>query len=180
MRVVHKFGGTSVGDARSISGVANILLDQRRIGDPVVVVSAMSGVTDGLVEGARAAASADKGAYGDAIEGLRNRHEQAAASLLEDRGERGRFVEILEAYVDRVGQLFGSIAVLGELTARTNDAVVCIGEQLSANLLAAVLRSRHANAEATMPSVWRRLFSRRPTSALRCGSSDRQMRRPFR
>ncbi len=148
MRVVHKFGGTSVGDARSIAGVADIVFGKCRLEDPVVVVSAMAGVTDCLVEGARAAAAGDEEAYSEALRTLRTKHARAATFLLRDSSEMERYEKLLEEQVDRVGQLFRSISVLGELTARTCDAVVCVGERLSANLLAAVLRNRGVDADA--------------------------------
>jgi aspartate kinase len=66
MRVVMKFGGTSVGSAAAIRQVARIVDESRRDHQVVVVVSAMNApdlrTTDSLIAAARAAAAGDGGA----------------------------------------------------------------------------------------------------------------------
>ena len=78
--IVHKFGGTSVGDAERFSGVADILIEKHGLEngaapcDAVVVLSAMSGATNQLIAGARAAAEGRDVGYRDIKAGLLSRH----------------------------------------------------------------------------------------------------------
>ena len=80
---VLKFGGTSVNDAKAIAQVAAIVADQLKT-DPnvVVVTSAMRGVTDLLIDSAKAAAAGDRQTYRDARLTLIARHHDAAEALV--------------------------------------------------------------------------------------------------
>ena len=145
--LVHKFGGTSVGSADRIAAVAGIIAASHAEGQTVVIVSAMSGTTDRLIAAARAAASGDAEAARVALAWIEETHYEAVDCLLvgEERLNVHRQIKELLGWVERV---LDSIAVLGELTARTYDAVICHGEQLSASILAAVLRQLGVNAPA--------------------------------
>lgn len=172
---VFKFGGTSVGSAESIARTADIVLNHRKetariglpaaldasvTGDPrndskalfndaiVVVVSAMSGVTDQLIEGARAAAEGDVLRPRQIKAELLHRHLEVVDTLLSGSAERYDITGVIEECLHELERLYRSIAVLGELTARGRDAVASLGEQLSSRLLAAVLRQRGVRAEA--------------------------------
>ncbi|MGC8837993.1 MAG: aspartate kinase, partial [Anaerolineae bacterium] len=80
---VLKFGGTSVGDARCFAQVADIVLQAREAhGEVVVVVSAMSGVTDALLDAARAAARGDEGAWLTTLRSLRAKHMEVLEALV--------------------------------------------------------------------------------------------------
>src|SRR5512144_2947823 len=81
--LVMKFGGTSVGGAAAIESLAAITCDQRAAwGQVVVVVSAMSGVTDLLIEGAKTAAGGDRLTYLGIARQLRDKHAAALAELV--------------------------------------------------------------------------------------------------
>jgi aspartokinase/homoserine dehydrogenase 1 len=151
--IVHKFGGTSVGDAGCFSNVADIIVDRHQTGQgddnpgTVVVLSAMSGVTNQLIAGARAAAEGRAAAYREIKAQLLSRHLEVVEALLRDgltRLEVGGFVEDQLHDLER---LYRSIAVLGEVTARGYDTVSAFGEQLCVNILAAALRERGLRAQ---------------------------------
>ncbi|RPI26163.1 MAG: aspartate kinase [Acidobacteria bacterium] len=151
--IVHKFGGTSVGDATRFARVADIVArchkrhEAAQPEETVVVVSAMSGVTDQLIAGARAAADGQDAVYCGIKASLLNRHLQVVESVLADSRERPEALRWVEDRLYDLERLCGSIAVLGELTARGRDAVASFGEQLSAYMLAAVLRDRGVPAQ---------------------------------
>jgi aspartokinase/homoserine dehydrogenase 1 len=147
---VHKFGGTSVADAECFIRVASIVAG--RTGRPVVVVSAMAGVTDALIRGAQLSAGGDTTEPRRILRELEARHAVVAEELL-DVPERTRFEDHLEERVEEIGRLYDSLSVLGELTPRSRDAVMGFGEQLSAALLAAVLRARGLRAEAVSATM---------------------------
>ncbi|MFQ5813603.1 MAG: aspartate kinase [Anaerolineae bacterium] len=152
--IVHKFGGTSVGDAPRFASVADIVIERHNqtngaaTGETVVVVSAMSGVTNQLIAGARAAAEGKDTAYREIKAGLLSRHLDVVETLLNHSPERLEVGGLVEDRLHELERLYRSIAVLGELTVRGCDAVTSFGEQLSANILAAVLRDRGVRAQA--------------------------------
>ena len=152
--IVHKFGGTSVGDAQRFAGVADILLahhdraGSRAAAQTVAVVSAMSGVTNQLIAGARAAAEGCDSEYREIKAGLLTRHLEVVESLLTRSRERLDVGGLVEDQMHELERFYRSIAMLGELTARGGDAVASFGEQLSSSILAAVLRERGMRAQA--------------------------------
>ncbi len=156
--IVHKFGGTSIGSADRMANVADIVVEQhsRTDGTPqggtVVVVSAMSTVTNQLIAGAWAAAEGDDAAYRRTKAGLLEKHLGVVEALLADSPERVDVAGLVEDRLHELDRLYRSIAVLGEVTPRGLDTVASFGEQLSSNLLAAVLRGRGVRAEAISAS----------------------------
>ena len=152
--IVHKFGGTSIGDAQRFASVADIVLaHHNHSGNPVsaqtvVVVSAMSGVTNQLITGARAAAEGRDSVYREIKAALLIRHLEVVETLLTRSRERLDVGGLVEDKLHELERFYRSIAMLGELTPRGNDAISSFGEQLSSNILAAVLRERGARAQA--------------------------------
>ena len=146
--IVQKFGGTSVVDVKCFDSVADIITKRQDSGEAIVVVSAMSGVTDQLIAGARYAAAGDGTACQQVQSSLLSKHRDVVETLLDGSEEKPKLHAFIEDRLEALERFYSSIAVLGELTARANDAVVCFGEQLSANILAAVLRKRDAAAQA--------------------------------
>ena len=151
--IVHKFGGTSIGDPERISKVADIIIHHATqasgtISGTVVVVSAMSAVTDRLIQSARAAARGDDSLYGEIKAGLLHRHLAVVESLLPPGTTRLEIGGFIEDKLNELERFLRSIAMLGELTARGRDIVVSFGEMLASTILAALLRQRGAISEA--------------------------------
>jgi bifunctional aspartokinase / homoserine dehydrogenase 1 len=147
--IVHKFGGTSVGDAQRFARVADILIEHHAASaETAVVVSAMSGVTNQLIAGARAAAEGRDTVYREIKAGLLSRHLDVVETLLDHSPERLELGGLIEDRLHELERLYRSIAVLGELTVRGSDVVTSFGEQLSVSILAAVLRERGVRAQA--------------------------------
>ena len=146
--VVMKFGGTSVGDGERILRAARIVAREATTGGtPVVVVSAMEGVTDALIRAARAAAHHKSDLLHRTIAELYSRHEGAARKVAAP-GERGTLLTEVRALVREFENLCSAIQVLGELTPRGLDAVASLGERLSVRLLATAVRREGAPARA--------------------------------
>lgn len=147
MRVL-KFGGTSVGNADAFAQVATIVASARQQDSQVVVVtSAMSGVTDILINAAKAAAAGDRRPYREARDELMAKHQMVAGQLIGDGVERAALGRLFEARLAAFERLCRSVEVLGELTARGLDVISGVGERLAAPLLAAVLRAHGVAAE---------------------------------
>ena len=146
--LVLKFGGTSVGDAKAIAQVAQIIAETKEQ-DPntVVVTSAMRGVTNILIAAAHAAADGDEQPYRDARSELLLKHQIVAGQLIEDGVERAAYGRMIDDRLRSFERLCHSIHVLGELTVRGLDVVSGLGERMAAPLLAAVLRANGVEAE---------------------------------
>jgi aspartokinase/homoserine dehydrogenase 1 len=139
---VMKFGGTSVGDAPSIERVIEIIRSASRQSDLLVVVSAMSGVTNKLVAAASQAEAGDHKAVAPILVELRGRHEAAVNALIHSAEERSRIGRKMEELFQAGQRLCEGTLLLGELTPRTRDAISSLGERLSVLLVAAALAER--------------------------------------
>jgi aspartokinase/homoserine dehydrogenase 1 len=145
---VMKFGGTSVGDASCIEQVVAIVRAAARDSDVVVVVSAMSGVTNKLVEAATQSEAGNRGLVATIFEGLRQRHEVAANALLHS-AERRRVVTCkMHEHLQEGESLCQEAILRRELTPSVRDAISGLGERLSAPLVAAALAERGIASEA--------------------------------
>lgn len=147
--IVMKFGGTSVGSGERIAGVAEIIAQTiAKTGSaPVVIVSAMSGVTDSLVRAATTAAAGDRRTFIQIRDELQTYHEQAISACVTDAERALSLKAEIEALLLWFETLCQSIATLGELTLRGMDAVSGLGERLSARIVAAALLSRGIAAQ---------------------------------
>jgi aspartokinase/homoserine dehydrogenase 1 len=147
LRVV-KFGGTSVGDAPRIRKVLDIIRDAARESDLVVVVSAMSGVTNKLVEAAAHSEAGNHEAVEMIFEELRERHRSVAGALIHSAPVRNRIHHEVEQVFQEGERLCQGTALLRELTLRARDSICSLGERLSAPLVAAALTECGAKSEA--------------------------------
>jgi len=145
---VLKFGGTSVGSTAAINAAAEIACTRAREHQVVVVVSAMSGVTDALLRGAYAAVGGDGQTYIDIASELERKHLATARELTTDDNEMRALENNVGRLLDEFRTLCHSVQVLGELTPRAIDAISGLGERMSAPLVAAALRHRGARAAA--------------------------------
>ncbi|WP_448702056.1 bifunctional aspartate kinase/homoserine dehydrogenase I [Mucilaginibacter sp. AW1-3] len=126
---VLKFGGTSVGSVQSISTVLNILKQETQNGEnPVVVLSAMSGVTNLLVSMAEQAALGNS--FSDSLAELEKKHFDVVRALLEVQQQNPVFTK-LKIYFNELEDLLNGIHSLRELTAQTRDLVLSYGERCS-------------------------------------------------
>ena len=147
--VVQKFGGTSVADPEAIRRLIEIARTARtRDGrGPVVVVSAMSRVTDTLLTVAADAGTGHLERALPNIEQLRARHLTTARELVPAPEAAGLAAHIEEQF-DELVAVARALAVLREVSPRTLDVVAAIGELLSSKIVAAAL------TQAGMPAEW--------------------------
>ncbi len=143
-----KFGGTSVGDARCIEKVIEIIEVASRQSQLIVVVSAMSGVTNKLVEAANYAAEGHGKLVAAILDGLRAQHQEAADALIRTEVERRRTSRKMAALFEEGERLCQGTILLRELTPRARDSISSLGERLAAPLVAAALTERGAAAQS--------------------------------
>jgi bifunctional aspartokinase / homoserine dehydrogenase 1 len=145
---VMKFGGTSVGDASCIAKVAEIIRAASQESSIVVVVSAMAGVTNKLIEAARLSEAGDSKAVATIFEGLRKQHDAVVDVLIPSAVERNRIRRKMRIIFQEGDRLCEGTILLRELTLRARDSISSLGERLSAPLVAAALAERGVPAEA--------------------------------
>jgi aspartate kinase len=143
--LLMKFGGTSVEDAPALSRAAEIVGARRSL-RPVVVVSAMSRVTDALLAAVRAAGRGDADGAMRSLEPHFTRHLDAAQSLVSAEEVEG-FASFVSQSREEIAALLGETASRSRPPALLQDAVVSFGELLSSTLFSATLRAQGLDSE---------------------------------
>jgi aspartokinase/homoserine dehydrogenase 1 len=138
---IAKFGGTSVGTAEAIHALVEIV---RRRGQHVVVVSALSGVTDELIATAKTAVSRGP-AWEDRITAIEARH-RAALDELASGENRLAAAARLESLSAELREVLTGVKALRELSKRVLDLVMSFGERMSSILVAAAFRESGIDA----------------------------------
>ena len=137
-----------MGDARCIQRTAQILHEAGRERPVAAVVSAMSGVTNRLIQAAKAAEVGDLDKATDIFAALRRQHASAIEELIGDREKRDPLSKRLDKIFEEGERLCRGTALLCELTSRTLDAISSLGERLSAPIVAGALVESGARSEA--------------------------------
>jgi bifunctional aspartokinase / homoserine dehydrogenase 1 len=141
--LVMKFGGTSMGSADRIKVAAEIISKEQKQRPVAVIVSAMSKVTDLLLETLRHAEVGDRAAVDLAIETLLVRHSDTCRQLLSSEAA----LHDVEQLVGEFQRIANGVLMLGERPPRSVDEAIAIGERLSSVLLA---RYMHATGSAAL------------------------------
>jgi aspartate kinase len=144
-----KFGGTSVGSVDALVKATQIVKDARAEYPRVVVItSAMSGVTNLLLDSAALAAKGKVDSLSKAESTLREKHFTAADALIKDEQLREQTKAEINSLIHSLVDLCKAIAVLGEASPRALDTVASIGERMSVRLLGAVINDAGIKAKA--------------------------------
>ncbi|HEY5609706.1 MAG TPA: lysine-sensitive aspartokinase 3 [Thermoanaerobaculia bacterium] len=138
--IIIKFGGTSVGDAEQMRQAIEIVAAARER-QPVVVVSALAGVTNQLVDATASAAGGDFDAAQAIIAKIRTRHEEIAFQLVKQKSDYlESFLAQLDRQIAQIHDILRGISLVGEVSPRAKDKIVAIGEKLSSVLFAYTMR----------------------------------------
>src|SRR5258706_3831084 len=151
--LVMKFGGTSVGSADALINATQIIRDAKKDWARVVVLtSAMSGVTDLLLDSATLVVQGKVDSLPEVESRLRAKHFSAADALIKEEKLREDVKAEINALIQSLMDLCKAIAVLGEASPRAMDAVASLGERMSLPLLAAVVNDAGIKAKAIASS----------------------------
>ncbi|HSA84155.1 MAG TPA: aspartate kinase [Patescibacteria group bacterium] len=142
-----KFGGTSVGSAERIHDVASIVAQGQKDGKIVVVVSAISGVTNLLVKAIQAATNKKQKELMDAIKEIRLVHEQIIVELGLAGEKKEELQRVIDNHLLHVESLLFSVYELGEITLRGRDFISSFGERMNIHIVSYALKERGLNAE---------------------------------
>jgi aspartokinase/homoserine dehydrogenase 1 len=142
---ILKFGGSSIGTAERIKAIVDIIRQSKiKNNEVVVVISAMQGVTNKLLEAGRQAFRGER--YEEILDELEGLHKSVANELLGDQISAEVHRSITQSFHE-LREFIHGIWILGEITNRTLDYVMSYGERLSCTLIAAALNSSGIPAE---------------------------------
>jgi aspartokinase/homoserine dehydrogenase 1 len=136
---VLKFGGSSVANAINMNKVVEIVLKAATKEPIILVVSAMGGVTDSLINAGKLAESGDE-SYKTILKELEQKHLDAVRDLLPIQQQSATLSQVKQKF-NELEAISDGVFLLGELSDRTNDKMVCYGELLSSLMIAAKLKS---------------------------------------
>ncbi len=145
--LVMKFGGTSVGSAERMRAACDLIAKEAARRPVVAVVSAMSKITDLLLDTTRHAEADDQAGIDRNLATLESRHHEAAAGLLPE-SEQARLQAAIGEVTADFRRIVSGIQMLGYRPLRAVDEAVAVGERLSALLVSEHLKSRGLGAVA--------------------------------
>ena len=146
--LVMKFGGTSVGTVDAMAQAVQIICNTQRDWPALVVVtSALSGVTNLLIESATRAAHGDMSTYHQSVSILTDRHQALIENLVKNPARKHQVQWEVTHLITDFSNLCQAINVLGEASPRALDTVAALGERLSVRILSAAVESAGLQAE---------------------------------
>jgi aspartokinase/homoserine dehydrogenase 1 len=140
---ILKFGGTSVGSLQSISALLSILKDQQGAENPIVVLSAMSGVTNALVEMAENAGQGRD--YSEELKTIEKKHFDVIRALLPANAQNPVLTK-LKIYFNELEEILQSVYNLRELSLQTKDLILSYGERCATVMISHIARQTFPNA----------------------------------
>jgi len=143
--LVLKFGGTSMGSRDAMKKVVEITRHKLKDSKVVIVVSAMSGTTDTLINSGEMAAGQHE-SYKELIRLSEERHMQVLTDLIPVQHLNG-IKAITRNYFTEIRELCNGIFLLGEISARVRDRLAGYGELLSSNIIATVFNTSDTSCD---------------------------------
>jgi len=137
---VLKFGGTSVGSAKSILSLKKIVEAEARTQPVIVVVSALDGITDKLIATSRMAKQGDEH-YREEFDAMVKRHHQMIDTIITDDKKRVDLFNNVDQLFDQLKSIFYGVFLIHDLSKKTEDAIVSYGERLSSHIVAGMVRN---------------------------------------
>lgn len=143
INLTMKFGGTSLGSADALLRAADIVASESERWDQiVVVVSAMSGVTDELLQAATRAAQQDDETHRRIHNRLLTKYKEVLQEVIQGEEVRGELFSTLQNLMESLSRSCGDLISLGQPDGRNMDIVASLGERCCAQIFAAILRER--------------------------------------
>ena len=132
-----KFGGTSVGSVESILNVKRIV--ETSDDAVVVVVSALGGITDKLIQTAKMALAGDTH-YLDLYHEMVNRHHQMIDSVIPDADKQVKLLQTVDALLADLKSIYQGVYLIRDLSEKTSNAIVSYGERISSQIVATLIQ----------------------------------------
>ena len=135
---VLKFGGTSVGSVKSILSLKNIVEKESKKQPLVVVVSALGGITDKLLNTAQLALNGDE-EYKNEFDSMVTRHHQMIDTIITDNKKREKLYDTVDSLFEQLKSIYYGVYLIHDLSEKTQNAIVSYGERLSSNITATLI-----------------------------------------
>ena len=136
---VLKFGGTSVGSVKSILSLKKIVEKEARQQPVIVVVSALSDITDKLLYTAQLALNGDQ-VWKTEFDAIVDRHHKMIDTIISDPSSRENLFNLVDSLLEQLKSIYFGVFLIHDLSEKTQDAIVSYGERLSSNIVAALIK----------------------------------------
>jgi aspartokinase/homoserine dehydrogenase 1 len=136
---VLKFGGTSVGSVESILSLQRIVEKEAKEQPLVVVVSALGGITDKLLQTSQLALAGDD-SWREEFDKIVDRHHKMIDTIITDTQDRERLFNTVDALLEQLRSIYFGVYLIHDLSEKTQNAIVAYGERLSSNIVATLIR----------------------------------------
>ena len=140
MRLVLKFGGTSLSSPNHIRNVAKIIASFSKDNEIVVVCSAVDGITDDLLTISRLIEQKKKDDVTKTLNNIIKKHKQFANQTVKNSAIKKQLLQKLNTDVSELKELVGGLTLLKEVSARSLDYLISFGERLSDDLVSFALQ----------------------------------------
>ena len=147
MKLIMKFGGTSLGSADKIRKVAKIVKNHSNHNQITIVVSALSGVTNSLVRLSEQAKAGSSEKIAIELEKLSGLHTNISMNSIKDTKIKNEVLESISSTLDELRRLLEGISALTEITSRSRDLILSFGERLSVLVVTGALKDTRVNAK---------------------------------
>jgi aspartate kinase len=148
MRIVVKFGGTSLASARQIKSVAKFVTSVSKKNQVAVVCSAVNDVTDQLIQISESIQKADKNAVSSGLAKLAKQHTTLAKESVSSPKIRKKLLQSLQVELEELKGLLHGMLLLGEVTPRSSDYLISFGERLSVQIVSHTIMDHKAKSVA--------------------------------
>ena len=139
LRLIIKFGGSSINSTKNIKSVAKFLHTVSNVNQVGVVCSAVDGTTDDLLEISELIQKEKKNSVQDVVSKIINRHKQIAKESVKKPEIRKKLFQALENDFEEFKSLIDGISLLGEITQRSSDYLLSFGERMSIKIVSAAI-----------------------------------------
>ena len=136
---VLKFGGTSVGSVKSILSLKRIVEAETRKQPVVVVVSALGGITDKLIQTSHLALQGDE-RYKEEFQAMVDRHHKMIDTIITEPKKREQLFATIDSLFEQLKSIYFGVYLIHDLSEKTLDAIVSYGERLSSNIVASLIK----------------------------------------
>ena len=136
---VLKFGGTSVGSVESILSLKEIVENEAKKQPVVVIVSALGGITDKLLQTSRLAVAGDDG-WKNEYEGIVDRHHQMIDTIITNTIDREVLFKEVDALLEQLRSIYFGVYLIRDLSQKTQNAIVSYGERISSKIVSTLVR----------------------------------------
>src|SRR5215208_897283 len=147
MRLVMKFGGTAVDSSDKVMHIAKLVQSYKKGNEIVCVVSAVRGMTDGLLSIADSVKRGDKASLEEFVKKCINTHVQIAEGAISDKKLKSEALATVKKIISELEDVLGGIVLLGEVTTKSLDYIMSFGERLSTPIVSFALQDLGMKSE---------------------------------